>query len=72
MLLSEKDRSGWNELDDNLIYFKNSSGFFKFSHLRIKNIKTDKMMDCLNIVPTTLGVLNKENSYLIVFIETKQ
>ena len=69
MHMSAKDRSGWNELDDNLIYYKNR-GYYKFSHLRIKNIETDKMMECLNIVPATLGVINKENSYLIVFIET--
>ena len=55
-----KDRRFWKELDDNLIYFQNDTTYYyDCSHLRLKNIKADKTMEYLNIVPKTLGVLNK-------------
>ena len=70
-MIYRKNRSFWKELDDNLIYYqKDTSSYKNYSHLRIRNISADKTMEYYNIAPKALGILNKENSYLNLFIET--
>ena len=71
-IIYRQDRSFWKELDDNLIYYHNSNGYFLYSHLRIKNIKADRTMEYLSMFPKHFGVLNKEIFYLNVFIKTER
>ena len=51
LLFYRNDRNFWKELDDNLIYYPNDSNvYYDYSHLRIRNIESDKTMEYIHII----------------------